>query len=300
MLVLDVGQGSAGSALVRISQTEAPKLFGEFRAHLPVGEFREIGVLARHAKQTATQALLHAAEVASRVRQHPAAGAAGVIESVAVFLAPPWGAPDLAREEPEFSNDMAEALRDMMRAHLEVPHRLHTRAGAALHGARVIFPGDALLLIISTEAMELLHAKDGAAVSYAFIPVGTHVLLRTLRAHGGLSWQEARSALRIGHRHFKEPLDAAYDHLARELSAAMRGLRNPPRSVLVLAEEPYGERLARELADRSEFSTLFPQGSTIRPMLARHASPYVAAHAQSLDLNLMLEALYLDSIIQLS
>ena len=26
-------------------------------------------------------------------------------------MAPPWGAPDLAREEPEFSNDMAEALR---------------------------------------------------------------------------------------------------------------------------------------------------------------------------------------------
>ena len=286
-------QGSVGSALVRISPNEPPRIFGEFRTHLPLGDTRNLDMLARQIEQAAAEAILHAAEVASRVRMHPAAGRVGVVERAAVFLSPPWGAPNISRGEPEFLCESSETLRGLLRAHLDVPHGLHTRAGAALHAARVVFPGDTLLIIIGAETTELLRAKDGAATHYALVPAGSHAVLRTLRAHG-LSWHEARSAVIADSGHLSEPLEATYDYLAKEFSIALRGMGNAPSSALVIAREPLAERLARELARQREFSTLFPQGSTIRSFDARHATPYVAAHAQRPDLSLLIEALYLD------
>lgn len=294
--MLDVEQGSVGSALVRVSPNEAPKIFGEFRAHLPISETRSLDLLARQTEQAVAEAILHASEVASRVRMHPRAGRAGVVERAAIFLSPPWGAPDISRGKPEFLRESVEALRGLLRAHIGVPHSLHTRAGAALHAARAIFPGDTLLIIAGTEATEFLCVKEGAATHYALVPAGSHAVLRTLRAHG-LSWHEARSAALADSDHLNEPLGAAYDYLAKEFSAALCRMGNAPHSALVVAHEPFGERLARELARKREFSTLFPQGSTIRSFDARHAAPYIAAHAQKPDLDLLIEALYLDSAL---
>ena len=42
ILTLDVEQGSVGSALVRISPNEPPRIFGEFRTHLPLGDTRRL------------------------------------------------------------------------------------------------------------------------------------------------------------------------------------------------------------------------------------------------------------------
>src|SRR3989338_8912464 len=102
ILLLDVENGSVGSALLRLSPGKQPKLFGETRAVTQVGMSRSGGTLAAQIETAARDALRTIFGTAARVRLHPKTAPLGKISSVAVFLAPPWGKPNLSGGKPDF------------------------------------------------------------------------------------------------------------------------------------------------------------------------------------------------------
>src|SRR4051812_18412130 len=103
VLILDVENGSVGSALVRLVENQPPKLFGETRIELPVLHTRDSASLMREVSRGLNHALVHAAEVAGRLRNTPMGQARvqedlqnmGQISHSAVFLSAPWGSPNL-------------------------------------------------------------------------------------------------------------------------------------------------------------------------------------------------------------
>ncbi|MBS3094364.1 hypothetical protein J4474_01735, partial [Candidatus Pacearchaeota archaeon] len=111
VLILDVENGSAGSALAQIEQYKQPKLFGEMRSHAPLGSRVTGALLSSNIKKAAANAIQHASEVAARMRLHPKAAPLGTVGSIAVFLAPPWGRPDLEGGRPDFMPEMSQYLR---------------------------------------------------------------------------------------------------------------------------------------------------------------------------------------------
>ena len=57
------------------------------------------------------------------------------------------------------------------------------------------------------------------------------------------------------------------------------------------------EWFARSIADDEELAGLFSPGSTVRTVETHHTRPYIAAHARVPDLSLLLEVLYVDSLV---
>ncbi len=68
ILILDVENGSVGSALVRLSPDKQPKLFGEARFNTPLGMSRSGEKLSKDIEEAAREALRNASEVAARIR----------------------------------------------------------------------------------------------------------------------------------------------------------------------------------------------------------------------------------------
>src|SRR3989344_4312589 len=111
VLILDVENGSAGSALAQIEQYKQPKLFGEMRSHAPLGTRVTGALLSENIKKAAANAIRQAGEVAARMRMHPKTAHIGQVGSVAVFLAPPWGKPNLEGGRPDFMPEISRYLR---------------------------------------------------------------------------------------------------------------------------------------------------------------------------------------------
>lgn len=299
ILLLDVESGSVGAALVRISPHEAPKLFGEHRQHLPVAMSRSGASLAQEVERALGQAIHSVAEVASRIRQKFVP--LGTVEQAAVFMAPPWGRPNLEKGRPDFLDLMTHTVHRAARAHFgEVPTAFYTSAGLAGFGTRTLLgPEPALVCVVSGELTELLHMDEEGVRAHATVPLGSHALARTLRTHGGLSLEEARSASALPFEtpHLREPFAAAADHYGQALREAARDMfqKDAVSRVRVVAPEPLGAWFARALAEHATFSELFSQGE-IRALKPRHASAHLNAHAPKPDLALMLGALFVDSL----
>jgi hypothetical protein len=56
---------------------------------------------------------------------------------------------------------------------------------------------DALVIDAGAEVTEIVHMQDGIPTERATAPVGTHMLLRTLQAHGRMHKKEAETALKL-------------------------------------------------------------------------------------------------------
>lgn len=289
-LILDIENGSVGSCLAKLTPGHAPHLFGETRIMVPVMDTRSAATLARAVEHAASDSLLRASEVAARLRHH---GGAAPVGKVALFLAAPWGVPNLAAGRPDFS----PALLDTLTPRIEslfgaVPTTMHAHASAAVHGLRALYPHEqnALLVSVNGEVSELLLLKDGRVVGHATAPIGTGTIVRTLKSHAGLSEHEARSAMRLNKA--DEAMSAAAEHFAGEFKHTARELFTTHKSsaVFVLAQEPAGEWFGRSLAHKS-LADLFPEGGTVKVLRSYHAAPYVSAgHAP--DIHLSLNALY--------
>lgn len=301
VLILDVENGSVGSALVRLTPDKQPKLFGEMRSHVPLGASVTGALLSSKIKKAAAGALRHAGEVAARMRLHPKTTTLGQVDSVAVFLAPPWGKPNLGRGKPDFMPEMSQYLRNELEAAFEdVPVLFYTSAGATAFCVRSLFaPEPCLVCNITGEVSELMRMDNEGVRAHATFPSGQNALLRTLRTHGGLSEHEARSAARLpfGTKHIREPFDAAAVEFAGHFKNAVKELLSPGDilRVRVIGAEPAGEWFARALAADESLAELFPDGGEVRALRSHHLTKHIEAHAEVPDLLLMLDALFADS-----
>ena len=213
VLILDVENGSAGSALAQIAQYKQPKLFGEMRSHAPLGARVTGALLSANIKKAAANAIRHAGEVAARIRLHPKTTSLGTVSSISVFLAPPWGKPNLEGGRPDFMPDMSSYLRGELGAAFgDTPVSFYTSAGATAFGVRSLFaPEPCLVCNITGEVSEIMRMDNDGVRAHATFPTGQNALLRTLRAHGGLSehefgakYPERVSVYSVG------PLDSAF------------------------------------------------------------------------------------------
>lgn len=297
-LLLDVENGSVGGALVRLKGDEAPRLFAERRVHLPARLSRSATEVFGSVKNASRKVLSELAEVAARLRQHPKTSALGNIDRAAIFMAPPWGLPDLQTGRPHFSPATAEMLQSELSGFFEIPASFYTSAGALYRGARQVmgYERDYMLVGIGGETSELLLIADGVVTGHAVFPVGSHTVLRTLRAHADLTPTEARRILaepmeRRGT--YREPLSAAGQHFAGSFaSAAEPLLKAGDTGNVYTASHAGADFFARSLSDNRQIAELFPQGGVVRVLRPAHAAPHLSAHAEHPDLWLMLEALF--------
>lgn len=290
VLILDIESGSVGAALARVGDDGALSLLGEYRRHLPVRSVRGAGLLAADIEKLAAEAIMRMSELAARLRTEGSEPSAGEVSQAAIFMAPPWGKPNLELGKPEFVPHLTEVLQREVSPYFEVPTNFYTNAGAATAGVRTLAPHEDkfLLCIVTHEMTELLLINNGAVAGHATIPHGINLPLRTLKAHGGLSDAEARSALSLGHLH--EPLASATQHYNDEFrSAASELFRSyAPQNVWVIS--PMGEHFARSLSHES-LSDLFPEGGVVRALRPHHAQGHLAA--PHTDLFLILEAIFI-------
>ena len=301
VLILDVENGSAGSALVQLAPDKQPKLFGEVRSHAPLGSRVTGALLSSTIKKAASDAIRHAGEVAARIRLHPKTAPLGTVGSVAVFSAPPWGKPNLGQGAPDFMPEMQQYLRGELDAVFDdVPFSFYTSAGATAFGVRSLFaPEPCLVCTITGEVSELMRMDGQGVRAHATFPSGLHALLRTLRTHGGLSEAEARSAARLpfDSKHIREPFAAVALEFAGHFKNTVKELLSPGDllRVRVVGAEPAGEWFARALAANESLAELFPDGGEVRALRSHHLTEHLGAHAEVPDLLLMLDALFVDS-----
>jgi hypothetical protein len=296
-LLLDIENSSVGSALVRLAPNEAPQLWAQRRIATPVLDTRSALQLLREIEHAASEVLLHASEAAARARNH--ASVPLCVDTVIVFMAAPWGVPNLAAGRPDFS----QGLIDTLTPRIEVlwggaPITWRAHASAAVHGLRALYPehGDALLFSVNGEVSELIRLADGHVVGHTTAPIGINTVLRTLKSHAGLSEPEARSALRLAmhpeqsRRGPIDALDTAAAHIALEFGQAVRELEQGGTTVFVLAGEPMAPWFAQALS-RSKLTDLFPQGGVVRAIRSVHVAPFVSGVGGP-DTHLALNALY--------
>lgn len=308
VVVVDIENGSVATALVRISPHESPKLFGETRRHIPFLKTHDADLLARSLERSARDAMLHTQEVGARIRAHDALAHLGKPEGTFVFLHAPWssvrfeedGRPAVAAVE-SFLSSIRSLHTDLFGAHPAHFHSFAT-ATAPLLPSMYGHGEEALVAVVSSEMTEIILVLHGEVGGYATLPFGAHNLLRTLRSHGGMSETEAVSALRLFaskghlHPHIGEILSVAEAHLAGEFAAAVSELQKhrPSGMVFVVAHDPFSSWFAHALT-HEELEAVFTEGGTIRTVHPRHITPFIAAHARTPDLSLMLGSLFADS-----
>ena len=306
VLLLDVENGSVGTALVRLSQTDAPRLFGEMRVHTPILKTHNAALIAKEIGAAAHTVLQHIAEVAARIRIH-FAEPLGTIAHTAVFMSPPWGSLNVGT--PQVPHPITQALYNALGTTLGHPlsTSFHPFATATAHMVPALFPHEEqyLLCIITGEVAELIaltrEAEESTIVGHATLPLGRNSIVRTLMSHGGLTEAEVLSLLKLQtrglHHPQSEPLNSFAAHMAEEFKSVMQEFAavGPLRSVFIIAHEPIGEWFARSLTEHPSMEELFPEGGTVRALRGSHISPYLAIHAHKPDLVLLLEALFVDA-----
>jgi hypothetical protein len=303
VLVLDIENGSVGGALVHSAPQQAPKLFGETRVWTPIGGSVSGAALEAQVLVAVEETLKHLSEVAARLRAHAASAPMGTIKRSALFLAPPWGKPNLGSGKPDFLDHLVRELQQKLGKYGHPHGQTFTSAAPIVHNIRTIEAEPCLVCTVSGEVSELLALDSAGAVqAHATIPLGAHFLIRTLRTHGGLSEHEARSAARLPFAtvRLQEPNLASARHFAGQFADAANELlahAGPMRRVHVVSHDKLGDWFAEALASEAAapvISELFPQGGEVRALRAHQVAPWVTMGGKP-DLFLMLQALFVDS-----
>ncbi len=295
VLLLDVENGSVAAALARLEPEREPRIFGAMRKALPISHSVSSSALALGISHAAREVLQHASTVAARVRGNDKLAHVGEISKADIFLSAPWTTfEDGWSHEEELSAGLSGAVEEYFG---DTGIHTHPFGKALASTTHALFPSNETLLFstVTGEVTELLLLRGGVVVGRATIPGGRHLILRTLKSHGGLSFAEARSALHLQPAHAAESLSSAAAHFVREFKDAARELllNASVRSVYVVVEEPLGEWFAQALGGES-LEELFPEGGVVRALRTHHLRPYVTSPAQA-DLFLMLETLYVDA-----
>lgn len=300
--LVDIESGATAATLTRLSHNDAPKLFGEKRIHIPVRNVRDTNSLIESATRATQKALEHISSVAARVRSHSAVGEQGEVSEAIIFVSTPFAAMHLRGGTADYVEPVQiGALNSVRSVFGDIPTKFYPQGTALLHGTQFLYSvdGATIICIVGAEVSELLVLSDRALLARATVPTGSHMLLRTLISHIGMSIPEAESYLSLPHKlgnNYHEPLVVAENDFARRIEEAMREFAPlKPTSILVFARENVAELLARALTRHEGLARAFPNGGTVRAARASHVMPFIAAHSKNPDTHLMLEALFVDA-----
>ncbi len=281
VLILDIESGSVATALVDMSKAQ-PQIMYAHREHLPLLPSRSGSTIANALEKSLAHTLQRASEIAARMRLHSTEQPLGHVARVAVFLAAPWGSPDLVKGNSKFVPGIREYIKEKVEASFgTAPVSFYTSADALTHNHKVTGGGsDTVAVALRGELLELLFLSNDMVRAYTTVPLGSRSILRTLQTHGALSEHEARSMLRL-QKHTSnaqyEPLQAASKHLSDAFvdSAALVLPLKSNATILIVAEQPMGEWFAKSIADNSRVLTVFVPESTVEAFLPYHVADHV-------------------------
>ena len=244
----------------------------------------------------------HSAEVAARMRVHAPSQQFGNITKAIVFLAAPWGVPNLSKGASQYAPGIREYIKTSVQAAFgDIPVSFYTSADALVYGSHALGKDrDTLTVALRGEIVELLLLNKAGAKAYGTVPQGARSVLRTLQSHGTLSEHEARSMMVLT-KHaddfYYEPLLAAGRHLSDTFAEAAEQLLSAgdATSLVVVGEQPAGEWFAKHIADNPFISELFNQDATVEALLPFHIAGRVE-QGNVQDPFILLEALFVNHI----
>lgn len=305
--ILDIESGSVGAGLVRISKQQKPQLFGQIRETLTVRSAPTASNLLSEIEKKLHLSLVHLNTVSARLRQQSSLAETGEIDRIAIFLHAPWATTVMQREKSTIQahDQTLDLFRAQVRDLFEVTpvtfHVFSSTATPVIHG---LFdaPEEALVCSIGGEISELSLLRRGMVEGHATLPRGFNSVLRTLESHAGISRHEALSVISLARNtrevQWAEALTHAMRHITSEMAGAVRSFNidpGTPQRIFVLAPHPASEWFARMLTEDAQVISLFAPGSTVRPVLPRHATEHMATRPQTPDMPLLLESLFVDT-----
>lgn len=298
VLILDIESGSAAAALVDLSKAQ-PHILAYQREHLPLSQNRSGSTITRSLSLALTHSLRHMAEVAARMRVHAPAQKVGTVQRAVVFLAAPWGSPDLAVGASKYLPGIRQQAQKAIEAAFGgIIVTFYTSADALVFGSRTIGKQkDTMAVSLRGELLELLLLNEAGAQGYGTVPLGSHSILRTLQTHGALSEHEARSMLALTkHKEdlLYEPLLAAGRHLSDTLAEGVELLLpgGIATNVVVIGEQPLGEWFAKSIAGNPRIAALCNDSATVEVLLPYQLAGHIEPGAVR-DPYLLLESLFI-------
>ncbi len=298
VLLLDVESGSVGAALVDFSKTQ-PQVLSYQRQHLPLTQSRSGSDITHSLEQTLAHSLQYSAEVAARMRVHAPLQGLGVVTKAVIFLAAPWGSPNLTSGGPHYVPGIRQYIKEAVKSAFgDLPVSFYTSADAIVFGSRTIGKQvDTMAVSLRGEILELLLLSERGAKGYSTVPLGSRSILRTLQTHGNLSEHEARSMLSLTKHKDDlcyEPLLVAGRHLSDTFAEGAELLlpAGTATSLVVVGEQPLGEWFAKSIADNPRVSGLFSEDSTVEALLPYHIADHFERGAIH-DPYILLESLFI-------
>jgi hypothetical protein len=293
-------KGTGNESTVLLSGTELPKIISFQREPLPLTPSLFSGELTRGLEKSLGHSLKYTREVAAHMRVHAPAAGLGQVSKAVVFLAAPWGVPNLTTRGPEYLPGMREFIKREVEASFgDIPVTFFTSADALAFGSKALGRHvDALVTALRGEMIELLLMDGDQAKGYSTLPLGSRSVLRTLQTHGALSKHEASSILTLAnsHGHAYEPLTAAGRNLSEHFANGVKLLlpAGSATKVVVVAEHPMGEWFAQHLAEDPKVSDLFSENSIVEAIRPHHLGQHLSLGAID-DPFIMLESIFVDA-----
>jgi hypothetical protein len=249
VLLVDLESGSVGVALAQLHKTDKPRLSAEKRVHFPTLHRIHSDLLLTQTHKAASAALVHASEVATRLRSHPQTLAAGTISRADIFLSGPWAEVRFASAgnvKHHAHTAMTNLVRPMVAALFgDIPIAFHTFSNAAGFVANGIWGSEPYLLCTITGEMTEISARGPhGLLGHATFPTGHASLVRTLMTHANMSESEARSAMRLGGSHLSEVFASAAQHFTDEFHIVAQKLltHTPARTMPSGLQKPWPSR----------------------------------------------------------
>jgi hypothetical protein len=278
VLLLDIESGSVASALIDLSKAQ-PQIISYQRQHLPLTQSRSGTAITKALEQALAHSLRHSAEVAARMRVHAPQQQLGQVTKAVIFLAAPWGMPDLVSGAPRYVPGIRQYIKEAVQAAFgDMPVSFYTSADAMVYGSRALDKqSDTVTVALRGEMLELVLVHKAGPSAYSTVPLGSRSIVRTLQSHGTLSEHEARSMLSLakhaGNAPY-EPLIAAGRDLSDSFAEGAELLLSAgaATSVLVVGEQPLGEWFAKHIAGNPRIAALFSEDSTVEALLPYHLS----------------------------
>jgi hypothetical protein len=268
--------------LVDLSNAQ-PQIISYQRQHMPLTQTRSGSAITTALEQTLEHSLRHAAEVAARMRVHAPEHHLGDISKTVVFLAAPWGMPNLTTGGPQYMPGIRQYIKESLEASFgDIPVSFYTSADAIVYNSRALGKHvDSLAVSLRGEMLELLLMGESGPKGYSTVPVGSRSIVRTLQSHGTLTEHEARSMVALTKHNndlYYEPLIAAGRELSDRFADGVELLipAGSATSVITIGEHPTGEWFAKAIAENPRVADLFTEESTVEALLPHHLHDHIA------------------------
>ena len=200
-----------------------------------------------------------------------------------------------------------EMLDDSLGGMPHGTHRtFHSFALPASNALPRVIPAllDTLIIDAGAEVTELIRLKDKTPTARATAPVGTHMLLRTLFAHGRMHRKEAETALKLANldgtrlsETHKGAIAGAAREWSRGVSLALQSLtvgESMPQSVHLFANQP-AEHWLKEALGREPYPNQSTTFGDIHIVTHKDFAGAVTLRGATPDPFLCAELLYADT-----